>query len=87
MFRTSLKEKADLRKRILKVVEQAEEPLSVDAIKTRTGASSWHLVQSLLFDLMVEGKIVGMRTSKRWVFGKSETMKIVKLSRGGSHSG
>ena len=76
-----MEEKKHLKAKVLKVIEGAERPLSVEAVRVRVGVKSWHLIQSLLFGLMAEGKIAGLETSKRWVFGKLDVMKPVTLSK------
>jgi len=73
----------ELRKqRILKALqENSTQPLSVDAIAHITDLH-WLTAKALLLELMAEGKIVGMKTSKAWVFGLPQAMKVVKLSKG-----
>jgi len=78
----NVKESKELRKRrILKALEKnSTQPLSVDAIAHITGLH-WLTAKALLLELMAEGKIAGMKTSKAWVFGLPQTMKVVKLSK------
>jgi len=78
----NVKESKELRKRrILKALEKnSTQPLSVDAIAHITGLH-WLTAKALLLELMAEGKIAGMKTSKAWVFGLPQAMKVVKLSK------
>jgi hypothetical protein len=81
MSKRSFKEKKLLKAKILEILKDAEQPLSVDAIRTRAGATSWHSVNSLLFELVAEGKIAGLKSSKAWIFGMPEMMKVIKIEQ------
>ena len=52
-------------------------PLGIETIRKKTGIRVWETAKAILLELVVEGRIAGMKTGKSWVFGRPETMRIV----------
>ena len=53
---------------VLRVLGEASQPLSIDAVRWRAGIKSWDSARALLFELVIDGRIRGIKTSKGWVF-------------------
>lgn len=62
---------------VLKVIREADMPLGIETIRKKAGIKIWETAKAILLELVVEGKIAGMKTGKSWVFGRPETMRIV----------
>ena len=67
------------REEILNVIQKADRPLSIENVRTRVGIKIWETAKALLLELLVEGKILGLKTGKSWVFGRPETMTPVMI--------
>jgi len=67
----------EYRDSVLKVIREADMPLGIETIRKKTGIRVWETAKAILLELVVEGKIAGMKTGKSWVFGRPETMRIV----------
>jgi len=69
------------RENILKALQEANRPLGIDTIRAKAGIKAWETTKAILLELMAEGKIVGMKTGKGWIFGRPEVMEVVKFER------
>lgn len=65
--------------RLLKLLEEAQRPVSVDYVAYNLGIS-WVTAKALLLELVLEGKIEGIKTTKSWIFSKkNETSEINEI--------
>jgi hypothetical protein len=55
-------------KRIVEVLKQADMPMDVENIRLRTGLKNWESTKSILLELVLQGTILGQKTSKGWIF-------------------
>ncbi|MEM3506073.1 MAG: hypothetical protein QW589_01415 [Candidatus Bathyarchaeia archaeon] len=58
----------DYKKRILKILSSANEPLDVEKIRRRAKIGHWNACLHHLLELYILGKIEGRKTSKSWIF-------------------
>jgi hypothetical protein len=77
MAKKTFKNDSELKNLILKEVEGAEKPLSVDAVRARVQMGSWYRALNLLLELAQERKIIAIRTSRGWIFAKPEAVRKV----------
>ncbi|MBN1357571.1 hypothetical protein JW988_02270 [Candidatus Bathyarchaeota archaeon] len=68
------------RESILSVVLKAECPLAIETIRRKAGIKVWETTKALLLELMVEGKIAGLKTGKSWVFSNREKMNVISMA-------
>jgi len=56
-----------LKKRVLKIVKETEQPVSVDYVRyhARTG---WANAKSTLLELLIEQMINGRKSTRGWIF-------------------
>jgi hypothetical protein len=71
---------SDYERKVLEVIENAETPLSIEAVRVKAGIKSWVTAKAVLLELLAKGKLVGIKTDKSWSFGLLEKMKPVKAS-------
>ena len=58
----------DLSAKVLDVLRNASQPLSIDAVRYRTEIRSWDKARALLLELLYEKNVVGIKSSKSWIF-------------------
>jgi hypothetical protein len=68
------------RETILSVVLNADHPLGIETIRRESGIKVWETAKALLLELIIEGKISGMKTGKSWVFSKHEKMNVIHMT-------
>lgn len=61
--------------KIINYLSSCSEPQAVETIRVKTGTSHWSAVLSHCLELMINGRIEGMKTSKSWVFWVPEEKK------------
>ena len=59
---------ASLRQKVLQILEESEEPLSILAIKKRAGIGHWLSTKNILLELMLLGKVTCKRATSRNAF-------------------
>jgi hypothetical protein len=74
-------------KRVLEVLQSSHIPLSIEAVRAKAGIKSWVTAKAVLLELLIKGEIVGMKTDKSWVFGKSPAMKLIQVDQSQSNRG
>ena len=65
--------KKDLEEKIVKIIEEAGMPVSIQYVTWHLENDfdckvSWHTVRAILWKLASEGKIKAMNTTKSWIF-------------------
>ena len=78
-----MKSIAKYRKNVLNVLKVSSQPLSVDAVRFRSKIPSWSTARAALLELLADGQIRGMKTSKSWVFWmpRSESEGVRSIDR------
>lgn len=63
-----------LQQSVLRIVEQARVPVSVDYVRHNLH-STWPTARAILFALALEGKLRALRTTAGWVFSINNSEK------------
>ena len=64
--------------RVKEAVLESSKPVSVDYVRYHAN-TTWAIAKATLLELVIRGEIVGLKTSKSWIFGKPEAMKVIKV--------
>jgi len=67
------------KQRIVDAILSSDLPLSVDNVRTAAGLSNWESTKALLLELLLEGKVAGMRTARGWIFWRSPKIPLQQL--------
>jgi hypothetical protein len=54
--------------KIVSFLNKATDPVDVEKIRTACGIGNWNTALTNCLDLLVQGKIMGQKTSRGWVF-------------------
>jgi hypothetical protein len=54
--------------KIISVLSEARMPMDVENIRSRTGLKNWESTKSILLELVLQGTILGQKTTKGWIF-------------------
>jgi DNA helicase TIP49 (TBP-interacting protein) len=68
----------EIRKKVLKVVREAEIPIDVEKIARRINIG-WGTALRYALELVMSGKIRGLKTSKSWVFWENLSQNIEEV--------
>jgi hypothetical protein len=66
---------------LLKTLREANEPLAIETLRVISGIKCWETAKALLLELVMEGKVVGLKTSKSWIFGMPEVMEPIMIKK------
>lgn len=65
---------------ILRLLAAASQPLDVERIRVECGIGNWQTALKHCLELLYDGKIRGVKTSKSWVFFRNLPERKAKLS-------
>ena len=58
----------DYKIQVLKTLQSSKRALNITEIQERAKIKSWHVVKSLLLELLLEGKVTGEKSGGIWHF-------------------
>ena len=67
---------ASHRKKVLQILEESEEPLSILAVKKRTGMANWLSAKTILLELLLQDKVTCKRPTSRNALYFSINVKV-----------
>ena len=56
------------RQRIVEVLSDAKMPMDVENVRIKTGLKNWESTKSILLELVLQGAILGEKTTRGWIF-------------------
>ena len=56
------------RQRIVEVLSDARMPMDVENVRLKTGLKNWESTKSILLELVLQGTILGEKTTRGWIF-------------------
>lgn len=63
---------------VIQTLKVSDMPLSIEAVKFRSKMSSWGTTRSILLELLVNGKIRGLKSSNGWIFWSLQLQPLPK---------
>jgi hypothetical protein len=54
--------------KIVNVLSESMMPMDVENIRLKTGLKNWESTKSILLELVLQGTILGQKTTKGWIF-------------------
>jgi len=57
----------------MEVLEEAVMPMDVENIRVRAGLKNWESTKAILLEMVLQGTIIGQKTTKSWIFWVSST--------------
>jgi hypothetical protein len=59
--------------KIVNVLSEAKMPMDVENVRLKTGLKNWESTKSILLELVLQGTILGQKTTKGWIFWLNTT--------------
>lgn len=66
--RFNLAERNSNQQKIKQVLTETKIPMDVENIREQTGLKNWESTKSILLEMVLQGSILGQRTTKGWIF-------------------
>jgi hypothetical protein len=64
--------------KIVNVLSEAKMPMDVENVRLKTGLKNWESTKSILLELVIQGRILGQKTTKGWIFWLNTTSMRAK---------
>ncbi len=74
------------REKVLNVVREADMPLGIETIRKKAGIKIWETSKAILLELVIQGKISGMKTGKSWIFWIDKESKRMVIGKPSSEN-
>ncbi len=79
--RNSAKEK------VREVLKASPIPMDVENVRSRAGLKNWESTKSILLEMVLQGSILGQKTTKSWIFWINTPAALVQHPRRGRRGG
>jgi hypothetical protein len=66
--RFNLAERNSNQQKIKQVLTETKIPMDVENIREQSGLKNWESTKSILLEMVLQGSILGQRTTKGWIF-------------------
>jgi hypothetical protein len=57
----------------MEVLEEAVIPMDVENIRVGAGLKNWESTKAILLEMVLQGTIIGQKTTKSWIFWVNST--------------
>lgn len=54
--------------KVVSVLSEAKMPMDVENVRVKTGLKNWESTKSILLELVLQGAILGQKTTRGWIF-------------------
>jgi hypothetical protein len=59
--------------KIMQVLAGTKIPMDVENVREQTGLKNWESTKSILLEMVLQGTILGQRTTRGWIFWVNPT--------------
>ncbi len=56
------------RERVREVLKESPIPMDVENVRFRAGLKNWESTKAILLEMVLQGSILGQKTTKSWIF-------------------
>jgi hypothetical protein len=71
------------RERIREVLKESEIPMDVENVRLKAGLKNWESTKSILLEMVLQGSILGQKTTKSWIFWVNTPIALTQHVRRG----
>ena len=65
----------------MRVLAETKIPMDVENVRNETGLKNWESTKSILLEMVLQGTILGQRTTKGWIFWVNPSAMRSKMRR------
>jgi hypothetical protein len=69
------------KERIASVLKESQIPMDVENIRARAGLKNWESTKAILLEMVLQGSILGQKTTKSWIFWVNTPIALVTQTR------
>jgi hypothetical protein len=80
-----LKARNSAKERVREVLKESPIPMDVENVRLRAGLKNWESTKAILLEMVLQGSILGQKTTKSWIFWINTPAALVQQPRRGRH--
>jgi hypothetical protein len=73
----------EAREKVREVLKESEIPMDVENVRLRAGLKSWESTKAILLEMVLQGSILGQKTTKSWIFWVNTPVALLKHTKRG----
>jgi hypothetical protein len=69
------------REKIRDVLKESQIPMDVENVRLRAGLKNWESTKAILLEMVLQGSILGQKTTKSWIFWVNTPVALVQQGK------
>jgi hypothetical protein len=74
---------ASVKERVREVLRESPIPMDVENVRLRAGLKNWESTKAILLEMVLQGSILGQKTTKSWIFWVNTPAALVQRTKRG----
>jgi len=75
--------RSSAKERIRDVLKESEIPMDVENVRVKAGLKNWESTKAILLEMVLQGSVLGQKTTKSWIFWINTPIALSQVSRRG----
>jgi len=71
------------KERIRDVLKESEIPMDVENVRVKAGLKNWESTKAILLEMVLQGSVLGQKTTKSWIFWINTPIPLTLQSKRG----
>ena len=72
-----------VKERVREVLKESAIPMDVENVRLRAGLKNWESTKAILLEMVLQGSILGQKTTKSWIFWVNTPVALVQRTKRG----
>jgi hypothetical protein len=72
-----------VKERVREVLKESLIPMDVENVRLRAGLKNWESTKAILLEMVLQGSILGQKTTKSWIFWVNTPVALVQRTKRG----
>ena len=70
-----------MKERVREVLKEPPIPMDVENVRLRAGLKNWESTKAILLEMVLQGSILGQKTTKSWIFWVNTPVALVQRTK------
>jgi len=76
-------DRSSAKERIRDVLKESEIPMDVENVRVKAGLKNWESTKAILLEMVLQGSVLGQKTTKSWIFWVNTPIALFQQSKRG----
>ena len=76
-------DRSSAKERIRDALKESEIPMDVENVRVKAGLKNWESTKAILLEMVLQGSVLGQKTTKSWIFWVNTPIALFQQSKRG----